>query len=159
MSWASLIVLHKFTFHCVIENVMVISSNIRYTVSDIQGDIATPAHSSVRTFNIIAVYIVQGITATSKPGFPESHNCKLSAKITHEYFKRWQFFYAFEIKMNHENHFEGNDILLHNSLNAYYMCNVPTTPLVFEPGLRAHSESRASALTNSAKGSDPLARS
>ena len=34
-----------------------------------------------------------------------------------------------------------------------------TTPLVFEPGLIAHSESRASALTNSAKGSDPLARS
>ena len=31
--------------------------------------------------------------------------------------------------------------------------------LVFEPGLIAHSESRASALSNSAKGSDPLARS
>ena len=38
-------------------------------------------------------------------------------------------------------------------------CNVPATPLVFEPGLIAHSESRASALTNLAKGSDPLARS
>ena len=40
-------------------------------------------------------------------------------------------------------------------------CNVPapTTPLVFEPGLIAYSESRASAGTNSAKESDPLARS
>ena len=37
-------------------------------------------------------------------------------------------------------------------------CNVPapTTPLVFEPGLITHSESRASTLTNSAKGSDLL---
>ena len=34
-----------------------------------------------------------------------------------------------------------------------------TTPLVFEPGLIAYSESRASALSNSAKESDPLARS
>ena len=33
-----------------------------------------------------------------------------------------------------------------------------TTPPVFEPGLIAYSESRASTLTNSAKGSDPLAR-
>ena len=31
-------------------------------------------------------------------------------------------------------------------------------PVVFEPGLIAYSESRASALTDSAKGSDPLAR-
>ena len=42
---------------------------------------------------------------------------------------------------------------------SIWFCNVPATPLVFEPGLRAHSESQASALTNSAKGSDPLARS
>ena len=39
-------------------------------------------------------------------------------------------------------------------------CNVlaPTAPLGFEPGLIAHSELRASDLTNSAKGSDSLAR-
>ena len=37
-------------------------------------------------------------------------------------------------------------------------CNVPvpTNPLGFKPGLIAHSKSRASALTNSAKGSDLL---
>ena len=41
-------------------------------------------------------------------------------------------------------------------LHAKINCDVPasTTPLVFEPGLIAHSESRASPLTNSAKGSD-----
>ena len=33
-----------------------------------------------------------------------------------------------------------------------------TIPLGFEPGLIAHSESRASVLPNSAKGSDPLGR-
>ena len=40
-------------------------------------------------------------------------------------------------------------------------CNVPapTIPLVCKPGLIAYSESRASALTNSAKESDPLVRS
>ena len=38
-------------------------------------------------------------------------------------------------------------------------CNVPaqTTPLCFGHGLITHSESRASILTNSVKGSDPLA--
>ena len=40
-------------------------------------------------------------------------------------------------------------------------CNVPasTIPLAFEPGLIAYSKSRTSALTNSAKESDPLVRS
>ena len=40
--------------------------------------------------------------------------------------------------------------------HSIHFCNVlaPTTPLVFEPGLITYSESQASALTNSAKGSD-----
>ena len=50
---------------------------------------------------------------------------------------------------------------LYPGLRTSPQCNVPavTTPLVFEPGLIAHSESQARALTNSAKESDPLARS
>ena len=49
---------------------------------------------------------------------------------------------------------------LYPSLWTSPQCYVPapTTPLVFEFGLRAYSKSRASALTNSAKGSEPLAR-
>ena len=45
---------------------------------------------------------------------------------------------------------------LYPGLQTSPQCNVPTTPLVIEPGLRAHSESRASALTNSAKGVRPI---
>ena len=38
-------------------------------------------------------YIVQGIIAASKPGFRESHDCKLNAKITHGYFKCLRVFW------------------------------------------------------------------
>ena len=43
--------------------------------------------------------------------------------------------------------------------NMLMVCNIPapTTPRVFETGLITHSESQASTLTNSTKGSDPLA--
>ena len=46
-------------------------------------------------------------------------------------------------------------------LRLQLQCNVPaqTTPLVFERGLIAYSELRACTLTNSAKDSDPLAKS
>ena len=87
--------LYKLTLHYVIENIKVIPDSIRYMISDVQGNTATPAHSSVRIFNILTIYIVQGIIAASKPSFREIHNCKLNTKITHEYFKCLQVFLCF----------------------------------------------------------------
>ena len=100
----------------------------------------------------------------------ETHRREASrpAGLSHSPLPQWHLTPSLTIRHSHqarEKHDNQSPLtefsMLYPGLRASPQCSVPvpTTPLVFKPGLVAYSDSRASALSNSVKKSDPLVRS